>query len=97
VDGGSSGGPVTEGKVDGDRVSFKSGNGTYVGTIKGDRMELQKTIDLGWLGALLANKTQAGSERPAIGPAPDESDPSIDVPPMTGPPVVPVVLLRSRR
>ncbi|WP_433970956.1 beta-galactosidase GalA [Tunturiibacter lichenicola] len=96
-DGGSSGGPVTDGKVDGDRVSFKSGNGTYVGTIKGDRMELQKTIDLGWLGDLLSKKTETGGERPAIGPAPNGSDPSIDVPPMTGPPVVPVVLLRSPR
>jgi beta-galactosidase len=95
--GGADDGPVTEGEVDGEHVFFKSGNGTYAGTIKGDRMELQKTIDLGWLGEMLAHKAQTGGERPAIGPAPDGSDPSIDVPPMSGPPVVPVVLQRSQR
>ena len=97
VDSGSSGGPVLEGKVDGQHVSFKAGNGTYVGTIQGDRMELKKTIDLGWLGAMLAHKADSAGERPAVGPAPDGSDPSIDIPPMDGPPVVPVVLQRTQR
>jgi beta-galactosidase len=95
--GGAGDGPVTEGKVEGDHVSFKSGNGTYAGTISGDRMELQKTVDLGWLGGMLARKAEPEGQRPAIGPAPDGSDPSIDVPPMSGPPVVPVVLQRSKR
>jgi beta-galactosidase len=95
--GGADDGPVTDGKVEGNRVSFKAGNGTYVGTIKGDQLQLQKTVDLGWLTALLAHKPDAGGERPAIGPAPDGSDPSFDVPPISGPPVVAVVLRRSKR
>lgn len=95
--GGAGDGPVTEGKVDGNHVFFKAGNGAYIGLIKGDRMELQKTIDLGWLGEMLVQKAEPGGERPAIGPAPNGSDPSFDVPPMSGPPVVPVVLQRSQR
>ena len=97
LDGGSSGATVTAGKVQGSRITFRAGNGTYEGTIQGDRMELQKTIDLGWLATLLSRRAEAGGDRPAVGPAPDGSDPSIDVPPMSGPPVVPVVLVRSRR
>ena len=95
--GGSSGAPVADGKVDGDHVSFRCANDTYAGTIKGDRMELQKTIDLGWIAELLARKAEPAGEKLAIGPAPDGSDPSFDVPPMSGPPVVQVVLQRSQR
>ena len=39
--------PIEEGKVDGDSVSFKAGNSTYSGTLKGDQIELQRKIDSG--------------------------------------------------
>jgi beta-galactosidase len=47
--GGGSGGndastPTEEGKVNGDQVSFKTGNGMFSGTLKGDRIELQRTM-----------------------------------------------------
>ena len=97
LDGGEAGGRITDGKVDGDNVSFKSGNGTYVGKIKGDRIELTKTIDLGWLGRMMARPAEQAGEKPAIGPAPDGTDPSFDLPPMSGPPAVPLTLQRARR
>ena len=97
LDGGEAGSQITEGKVDGDKVSFKSGNGTYVGTIKGDRIELTKTIDLGWLRGMLTRPAEQTGEKPTIGPAPDGSDPSFDIPPISGPPTVPLTLHRAQR
>ena len=97
IGGGSSDAPITDGKVNGNHVSFKCRNDSYEGTIKGDLMDLQKTIDLGWLATLMSHKTEPAGDRPAIGPAPDGSDPSFDAPPMSGPPVVPLVLQRSHR
>jgi beta-galactosidase len=78
-------------------VSFKAGNGSYVGTVKGDRIELTKTVDLGWLAKMLAPPAEQPSEKPAVGPAPDGLDPSFDLPPMSGPPTVPIVLQRVQR
>jgi beta-galactosidase len=95
--GGEGGMPITDGKIDGNAVSFKAGNGTYVGTVKGDRIELMKTIDLGWLRSLMVTPAEPAGEKPAIGPAPDGSDPSFDRPPMSGPPTVPLVLQRVQR
>jgi beta-galactosidase len=66
--------PITEGKVDGDNVFFKAGNGTYSGTLKGDQIELQRTIDFGFRMPRVA---EPAGPRPAIGPPPDGSDPSI--------------------
>jgi len=86
--------PIEEGKVDGNSVSFKAGNSTYAGTLKGDQIELQRTIDLGsWMPR--APEAPAGPH-PAIGPPPDGSDPSMG----TGwgrPPVVAIVLHRVQR
>jgi beta-galactosidase len=95
--GGEAATPITDGKVDGDGVSFKSGNGTYVGTVKVDRIELTKTIDLGWLRSMLAPPAEQTGEKPAVGPAPDGTDPSFDLPPRSGPPTVPLVLHRAQR
>ncbi len=89
--------PIVEGKVQGDQVSFKSGRTTYSGMIKGDRIELVKTIDLGFLAGLMAHPKEATDDKPAIGPAPDGSDPSFDVPAMNGPPQVTLVLERAQR
>jgi hypothetical protein len=56
-----------------------------------------KTIDLGWLRSLMVTPAEPAGEKPAIGPAPDGSDPSFDRPPMSGPPTVPLVLQRVQR
>ena len=66
--------PIEEGKVDGNSVSFKAGNSTYAGTLKGDQIELQRMVDFGFR-LTTAPEAPAGT-RPAIGPPPDGSDPS---------------------
>jgi len=88
---------ITDGKVDGDSVSFKAGTSTYKGTIKGGQLELVKTIDLGFLSGLMAHPKAVTGERPAVGPPPDGSDPSFDMPDISGPPSVPLVLQRAQR
>lgn len=85
--------PIIEGKVDGDRVSFKSGYSTFIGTFKGDRIELQRSLNLPW-ETPAPPKEEPG--RPAIGPAPDGSDPSIDTT-WEVPSSIPVVLRRAER
>jgi beta-galactosidase len=62
--------PITEGKVDGDRISFKVGSGSYSGTVKGDRIELERPMDS------RRSQNPPQPEVPAVGPAPDGSDPS---------------------
>jgi beta-galactosidase len=72
--GGSDAGvPITNGKVDGKNVSFKVGNNTYSGSLEGEQIELQRTMELGF--NLAQPPTPTGS-RPAVGPPPDGSDPS---------------------
>jgi beta-galactosidase len=62
--------PITEGKIDGDRISFKVGSGSYSGTVKGDRIELERPMDS------RRSQNPPQPEVPAVGPAPDGSDPS---------------------
>jgi beta-galactosidase len=86
--------PIAEGKVDGQSVSFKVGGSTFSGTLKGDQLELIRTIDFSrWLKRI--PKEPAGP-RPAIGPPPDGSDPSFNLPTKI-PEGIPVVLRRVRR
>jgi len=85
--------PIVEGRVDGDRVAFKSGNSNFTGLLKGDRIELQRSVNLPW-ETPTPPKEEPG--RPAIGPAPDGSDPSIDVS-WQMPSSIPVVLRRVER
>ncbi len=67
--------PITEGKVEGPNVAFKAGNSTFTGTVKADQIELERRIDFGFR---LPNPSEApAGTRPAIGPPPDGSDPSI--------------------
>jgi hypothetical protein len=55
-------------------VSFKSGNSTFSGAVKGDRIELERASEFGFN---LPRPPQGPTElRPAIGPPPDGSDPS---------------------
>jgi len=68
--------PVIDGKVNGDTVSFKAGNSTFEGSLKGDRMELKRSVNLGWA---MRKPPAPEPGAPAIGPAPDGSDPSIDM------------------
>jgi beta-galactosidase len=82
-----------QGTVDGDRVAFKSGNSDFKGAVKGDRIELQRSVNLPWETPKPA-KEEPG--RPAIGPAPDGSDPSIDAT-WQLPTSIPVVLRRVER
>jgi beta-galactosidase len=66
--------PLVNGKVDGSAISFKAGASTFNGTIQGDRIELQRSVNLGWE---LPKPPQKSPDAPDIGPAPDGSDPSI--------------------
>jgi len=65
---------IEEGKVVGNDISFKAGNTTYSGTLNAGEIELQRKIDFGF--PLLTPAVPEGN-RPAIGPPPDGSDPSI--------------------
>ena len=84
--------PITEGKVDGDQVSFKAGNSTYAGTVKGDRIELERS----GYGRRRQETPKESANRPAVGPAPDGSDPSRD-PTFHPPSSIPVVLHRVQQ
>jgi beta-galactosidase len=94
--GGSDAGiPIEEGKVDGQSVSFKVGTSTFSGTLKGDQLELERTIDLSRFLSRMP-KEPAGS-RPAIGPPPDGTDPSFNMPARMPASSIPVVLRRAQR
>jgi beta-galactosidase len=74
--GGTPGGAIEDGVVDGQRISFRVGTTTYAGTIAGDRIELQRSASSGrGGGAATPAPVQAGAQ-PAVGPPPPGSDPS---------------------
>jgi beta-galactosidase len=83
--------PITEGKVDGGRVSFKVGNSTYSGTVKGDQIELQRSMEV-----RSSNTSTEPAGGLAVGPPPDGTDPSRD-PSFHLPSSIPVVLHRVQR
>jgi beta-galactosidase len=66
---------IEDGKVDGAKVSFRAGNVTYAGAVKGDQIELERTGGAAFGGRRPAPAEPTGP-RPAIGPPPDGSDPS---------------------
>ncbi len=82
--------PIVEGTVNDDQVAFKSGDSNFKGTIKGDRIELQRSLNLPWE---TPKPPKEDPNRPAIGPAPDGSDPSFDST-WEVPSSIPVVLRR---
>jgi beta-galactosidase len=95
---GGGGDTSATGEVEGTRVTFKTGNASYSGTIQGDELKLQRTIDLGPLGDFArAASTTSGEKAPAIGPPPDGTDPSIgsDIARVLAP--QPVILRRAKR
>ena len=67
--------PIKEGKIDGTSVSFKAANNTFSGSVKGDQIELERTITIPFRMPTPPAET-AG--QPAVGPPPDGSDPSIN-------------------
>ncbi len=83
--------PITDGKVDGDHVSFKVGNGTYSGTAKGDRIELERSLE-----SRRSNVSTEPKGELAVGPPPDGTDPSRD-PTFHVPSSIPIVLHRVER
>jgi beta-galactosidase len=92
--GGSNAGiPITDGKVEGSNVYFKAGNNTYSGTLEGDQIKLQRTVDPGFS---LPQPEEPAEPRPAVGPPPDGSDPSRS-PNIRFPTSIPVVLHRVER
>jgi beta-galactosidase len=66
--------PITEGKIDADRISFKAGRNDFSGTVKEDRIELERNVEFPFK---LPQPAKEETNRPAIGPPPDGSDPSI--------------------
>jgi beta-galactosidase len=80
--------PITEGKADGDRLSFKVGNATYSGTAKGDQIALERTME-----PRSSNTTPEPKDGLAVGPPPDGTDPSRD-PTSRIPRTIPIVLRR---
>jgi beta-galactosidase len=91
--GSDSGIPITDGKVEGQSIHFKAGNNTYSGTLEGDQIELQRTVELGFS---LEQPKEPTGPRPAVGPPPDGSDPSRS-PNMRSPSGIPMVLRRAER
>jgi len=81
--------PITEGKVDGNQLSFKAGNNNYTGEVKGSEIELHRSMKLPWD---LPKPAPEAPGRPAIGPPPDGTDPSIGN--FKIPDSIPVVLRR---
>ena len=69
----ASGGPITDGKIEGANISFHAGNTTYSGTVEGDRIVLKQSSS----SKFRAPKPDADAgPRPVIGPPPNGSDPS---------------------
>ena len=83
--------PISDGKVDGNNISFKAANDSYSGTIEGDQIQLQMAIRMRG-----RPQPEATGPRPAIGPAPDGSDPSRN-PNFRPPSSITIVLRRAQR
>jgi beta-galactosidase len=85
---------IEEGKVDGNKVSFKIGNDTYAGIVEGDWIELTRTPKPNTWQRV--NPLDRADKTLAIGPAPDGADPSGSAN-WRSPQPTPVVLRRVKR
>jgi beta-galactosidase len=74
-------------------VEFKAGDNSFTGILKGDRVELQRSMKLVWDMPKVAPEAPG---RPAVGPPPDGSDPSIGTS-WHMPESIPVILRRVER
>ncbi len=68
---------IEDGSIHDGKISFRAGGTTYTGTVNGDHIELQKSAPQ-LPGGLFSPPSASDKPRPAIGPPPDGSDPSID-------------------
>jgi beta-galactosidase len=84
--------PIETGKIDGSAISFKVGNSSFAGNVKGDRIELQRSASP---GPSTPKPQEKAADAPDIGPAPDSSDPSRG--PSRPPSTVQVLLKRVER
>ena len=87
-DGGA--GEIKDGKIDGANLSFRAGSTTYTGTVSGEQIELRRSMPPIFERKDPAAGAAAGP-RPAIGPPPDGTDPSIagmDFGSLTPPPLI---------
>lgn len=66
--------PITDGKIEGERVSFKAGRRAFAGIVKGGRIDLEQSVVIPFH---LPEPAKEEANRPAVGPPPDGSDPSI--------------------
>jgi beta-galactosidase len=66
---------IQDGKIESGAISFRAGNMTYAGAVKGDTIELQGSFTAGNRDGRAPAAAPAES-RLAIGPPPDGSDPS---------------------
>lgn len=85
--------PVEDGKVEGNRISFKAGNNSFTGTFKDGELALDRSIHFPWR---MPKPAPESPNRPAVGPPPDGSDPSIGAF-RHMPTTIPVVLHRVKR
>ncbi len=83
--------PITNGTINGSSISFKAGNNTFTGNIKGERIELQRSIP----PSFAAPTVEKSPDAPDVGPAPEGSDPSRG--PVRPPSVIALVLRRVQR
>jgi beta-galactosidase len=67
---------IEDGNVDGGRIAFKARTIAYTGVLKGEQIELRRTMALFGAGGSPPPAAATGSKL-AIGPPPDGSDPSI--------------------
>ena len=85
--------PISDGSVNGNNVSFKAGNDSFSGILQGDQLQLQLAIRVpAWLRA----QPEQPAGAPAVGPAPDGSDPSRN-PNFRPPSSITFVLRRAQR
>ncbi len=73
---GSQAGTIKNGKIEGGKITFEAGNMSYSGTVSGDRIELERKMTSFRIPG--AVKEPSGP-RPAVGPPPDGTDPSMNV------------------
>ena len=66
--------PIEDGKVDGNHISFKAGNNAFMGTVKDGQLALERSMHFPWR---MPNPAPESPNRPAVGPPPDGSDPSV--------------------
>ena len=69
-------GPIEDGKVDGTAISFRVGTTTYIGTVKGEQIELQRSAPPRRGGGAAPAAAADTAPRPAVGPPLPGSDPS---------------------